>query len=38
MTLVDGRILYEKGSFPLLDMEKIRYHAQKCVEDILHTL
>ncbi|HHY64055.1 MAG TPA: amidohydrolase family protein, partial [Clostridiaceae bacterium] len=32
MTMVDGRILYEKGEFKTIDREKVRYNIQKCYD------
>lgn len=34
MTMVDGRILYRNGEFTTLDIEKIRYHANACIDHI----
>ena len=35
MTMADGQVLYRTGEFPTLDMERIRYHADRCVKRIL---
>jgi len=29
LTMVDGDVLYEKGAYPKLDIEEIRYHVEK---------
>ena len=29
MTMVDGRILYQNGTYTLIDEERLRYDAQK---------
>lgn len=38
MTMADGRILYENGSFTTLDVERIVFHVRRCVDEILHTM
>lgn len=38
MTLVDGRVAYERGAFPTLDMERIRFETERCVQEILQRL
>jgi 5-methylthioadenosine/S-adenosylhomocysteine deaminase len=35
MTVVDGRVLYRDGTYPTLDIEKIVYQTNRCVEDLL---
>ena len=32
LTVVDGKVLYEKGEFKTLDKEKIYYNVKKSVE------
>lgn len=32
LTMVDGDVLYEKGTFPKMDIEQIRYHINKIQE------
>ena len=34
MTLCQGRVLYEKGEFTTIDIEKVRYDARKVTEEI----
>lgn len=38
LTMVDGKILYEDGEYPLLDIEKVMYNADKSTQDILDLL
>lgn len=38
MTMVDGRILYENGTYTTLDLERIVFEVQRHVEDILQLL
>lgn len=38
MTVVDGTIVYEEGSYPTIDVEKTVYNVNKSVEKILERL
>ena len=38
MTMVDGRILYDRGEFPHLDIEKLVYHTDESCQRILTEL
>lgn len=38
MTLVDGRVVYENGHFPTLDIERIHFEVNRCVQEILQKL
>ena len=38
MTMVDGRVLYDHGSFPHLDIEKLLYETEHSCQRILHEL
>ena len=38
MTLVDGRIVYERGSWPTIDIEKVKFEARASVSRILGEL
>ncbi len=35
MTVVDGKVLYNNGEFPTLDVERIRFETQRCTDLIL---
>ena len=38
MTMVDGRVVYENGEFPTLDMPRIRAESDRCIREILQKL
>ena len=38
MTIVDGKVLYEKGEYKTLDVEKIIYQVDKATTKILEAL
>ena len=38
MTMVDGRVLYDHGSFPHLDIEKLLYETEHSCQRILREL
>ena len=38
LTMVDGRILYDHGTFPELDIEKLFYHTDASCQRILEAL
>ena len=35
MTIVDGNILYEKGEYKTIDIEKITFKAEEITKEIL---
>lgn len=35
LTMVDGRVLYQDGEYKTLDIEKIKYEAQRCTDAII---
>lgn len=35
MTVVDGRVVYRGGEFPTLDIERIRFETDRCVQNLL---
>ena len=38
MTVVDGKVVYENGSYPTIDVEKTVYNVEKAVAKILERL
>lgn len=38
MTIVDGKVLYEKGEYKTLDIERITFEVDKATKDILNKL
>ncbi|GAB1476036.1 amidohydrolase [Bacillota bacterium] len=38
MTMADGRVVYEEGNYPTLDMEKIRFETERSTERIIEAL
>ena len=38
MTMVDGKVLYEKGNYRTIDIEKTIYQAEKATKKILERL
>ena len=38
LTMVDGRVLYRDGSYPTLDIERIRFECEKSRKRILAAL
>ena len=38
LTMVDGRVLYDNGSYPTLDLEQIFYHVSRQINKITETI
>lgn len=38
LTMVDGQVLYKDGEHIMVDIERVKYHAQVCVDNILNRL
>lgn len=38
MTIVDGKVVYDKGEYCTIDIEKVIYHAEKATKKILERL
>ena len=38
MSVVGGRVLYENGAFPTLDMERVKFEAKRARDQVLAAL